>query len=251
IQVLLAEIEELRTGKRPSERETSPEYDPNQEVPLTFRNVVELQHVNQKLDKLVREMRAQHNNDDEDLNRTRFDELKKEHQQQQEKLKETKNQFDSLETQMTSLIQERDFLRLLVSRSSSSQATSSTNQTVDIHQIENLRDQVNRLQEKIDILTKKNTQLTNEKDDLIRTSNEKFRSIQYELLTARTELEQTNEKLNLINEEQATNRLTIASLRTEIHGWQERHSMLVQIRNKQEQQYFNVLTVCSEKSTKI
>ncbi|CAF4718223.1 unnamed protein product, partial [Rotaria sp. Silwood2] len=74
------------------------------------------------------------------------------------------------------------------------------------------------------------------------TSNEKFRSIQYELLTARTELEQTNEKLNLINEEQATNRLTIASLRTEIHGWQERHSMLVQIRNKQEQQYFNVLT---------
>jgi hypothetical protein len=56
--------------------------------------------VNQKLDKLVREMRAQNNNDDEDLNRTRFDELKKEHQQQQEKLKETKNQFDALETQV-------------------------------------------------------------------------------------------------------------------------------------------------------
>ncbi len=37
IQVLLSEIEELRTGKRPSERETSPEYDPNQQVPLTFR----------------------------------------------------------------------------------------------------------------------------------------------------------------------------------------------------------------------
>ncbi|CAF3693626.1 unnamed protein product [Rotaria sp. Silwood1] len=191
-------------------------------------------------------MRAQNNNNDEDLNRTRFDELKKEHQQQQEKLKETKNQLDSLETQMTSLIQERDFLRLLVSRSSSSQTTSSTNQTVDIHQIENLRDQVNRLQEKIDILTKKNAQLTNEKDDFIRTSNEKNRSIQYELLTARTELEQTNEKLNLINEEQATNRLTITSLRTEINGWQERHSMLNQIRNKQEQQYFNVLNVCSE-----
>ncbi|CAF3987060.1 unnamed protein product, partial [Rotaria sordida] len=242
IQVLLAEIEELRTGKRPSERETSPEYDLNQEVPLTFRNVVELQHVNQKLDKLVREMRAQHNNDDEDLNRTRFDELKKEHQQQQEKLKETKNQLDSLETQMTSLIQERDFLRLLVSRSSSSQSTSSTNQSVDIHQIENLRDQVNRLQEKIDILTKKNTQLTNEKDDLIRTSNEKIRTIQYELLTARTEIEQTNDKLNLINDEQATNRLTIASLRTEINGWQERHTMLLQIRNKQEQQYFNILS---------
>ncbi len=56
--------------------------------------------MNQKLDKLVREMRAQNNNDDEDLNRTRFDELKKEHQQQQEKLKETKNQFDALETQV-------------------------------------------------------------------------------------------------------------------------------------------------------
>jgi uncharacterized coiled-coil DUF342 family protein len=77
--------------------------------------------VNQKLDKLVREMRSQNNTEDEDLNRTRFDELKKEHQQQQEKLKETKNQLDSVETQMTSLIQERDFLRLLVSRSSSSQ----------------------------------------------------------------------------------------------------------------------------------
>jgi predicted translin family RNA/ssDNA-binding protein len=64
------------------------------------RNVVELQHVNQKLDKLVREMRSQSNKDDEDLNRTRFDELKKEHQQQQEKLKETKNQLDSLETQV-------------------------------------------------------------------------------------------------------------------------------------------------------
>ncbi len=87
---------------------------------------------------------------------------------------------------MTSLIQERDFLRLLVSRSSSSQSvyikdlnyeintkniffqTSSVNQSVDIHQIENLRDQVNRLQEKIEVLTKKNTQITNEKDDLIR-----------------------------------------------------------------------------------
>ncbi len=46
--------------------------------------------------------------------------------------------------------------------------TSSTNQTIDIHQIENLRDQVNRLQEKIEILTKKNTQLTNEKDEYIR-----------------------------------------------------------------------------------
>lgn len=45
-------------------------------------------------------MRAQNTNDDEDLNRTRFDELKKEHQQQQEKLKETKNQLDSLETQV-------------------------------------------------------------------------------------------------------------------------------------------------------
>lgn len=67
---------------------------------LLFRNVVELQNVNQKLDKLVREMRAQSNNDDEDLNRTRFDELKKEHQQQQEKLKETRNQLDSLETQV-------------------------------------------------------------------------------------------------------------------------------------------------------
>jgi predicted translin family RNA/ssDNA-binding protein len=71
-----------------------------------IRNVVELQHVNQKLDKLVREMRAQNNNDDEDLNRTRFDELKKEHQQQQEKLKETKNQLDSFETQV-------EFLRKL------------------------------------------------------------------------------------------------------------------------------------------
>ncbi|CAF4407288.1 unnamed protein product, partial [Adineta steineri] len=115
---------------------------------------------------------------------------------------------------MLSLIQERDFLRLLVSRSSSSQSTSSTSPTVDIHQVENLRDQVNRLQEKIEILTKKNTQITNEKDDLIRILNEKVRSIQYELLTARTEVEQTNEKLNLINDEHATNRLTIASLRT-------------------------------------
>lgn len=157
-------------------------------------------------------MRAQNSNDDEDLNRTRFDELKKEHQQQQEKLKETKNQLDSFETQMSSLIQERDFLRLLVSRSSSSQSVSSINQTVDIHQIENLRDQVNRLQDKIEILTKKNTQLINEKDEhmrlnsilnfttknhffCFRTSNEKIRSIQYELLTARTEVEQTNEKV--------------------------------------------------------
>ena len=94
-------------------------------------------------------------------------------------------------------------------------------------------------------------------------SNEKIRSINYELLTARTEIEQTNEKvrdprcrrplvrltvvsrrqLTLIGEEQATNRLTIASLRTEINGWQERHATLVQIRNKQEQQYFHVLTV--------
>ncbi|CAF4155255.1 unnamed protein product, partial [Rotaria sp. Silwood1] len=37
IQVLLAEIEELRTGKGPSDRKTSPEYDLNQEVPVTFR----------------------------------------------------------------------------------------------------------------------------------------------------------------------------------------------------------------------
>jgi hypothetical protein len=65
--------------------------------------------VNQKLDKLVREMRAQNNNDDEDLNRTRFDELKKEHQQQQEKLKETKNQFDALETQVWKSLNERNF----------------------------------------------------------------------------------------------------------------------------------------------
>ncbi len=72
-----------------------------------IRNVVELQHVNQKLDKLVREMRAQNNNDDEDLNRTRFDELKKEHQQQQEKLKETKNQLDSFETQVEFLRQNK------------------------------------------------------------------------------------------------------------------------------------------------
>ncbi|UJR31736.1 hypothetical protein I4U23_019216 [Adineta vaga] len=242
IQVLLSEIEELRTGKRLPERESSSEYDPNQQVPLTFRNVVELQHVNQKLDRLVREMRAQSNTDDEDLHRTRFDELKKDHQQQQEKLKETRNQLDGLETQMASLIQERDFLRLLVSRSSSSQLTSSSNPSVDTHQLENFRDQANRLQEKIEILTKKNSQLTTEKDDLMRTSNEKVRSIQYELLTARTEVEQMTEKLNLIHDEQATNRLTIASLRTEINGWQERHNMLVQIRNKQEQQYFNVLS---------
>ena len=67
-------------------------------------------------------MRAQTNHDDEDLNRTRFDELKKEHQQQQERLKEMKNQLDVLENQVNSLIQERDFLRLLVSRSSSSQS---------------------------------------------------------------------------------------------------------------------------------
>ncbi len=62
--------------------------------------MVELQHVNQKLDKMVREMRAHNTIDDEDLNRTRFDELKKEHQQQQEKLKEAKNQLDNLETQV-------------------------------------------------------------------------------------------------------------------------------------------------------
>ena len=67
----------------------------------SVRNVVELQHVNQKLDKMVREMRAQSNHDDEDLNRTRFDELKKEHQQQQEKLKESRSQIDALETQVT------------------------------------------------------------------------------------------------------------------------------------------------------
>lgn len=70
-------------------------------------------------------MRAQTNHDDEDLNRTRFDELKKEHQQQQERLKETKDQLDVLENQVNSLIQERDFLRLLVSRSSSSQSVRS------------------------------------------------------------------------------------------------------------------------------
>jgi len=64
--------------------------------------------VNQKLDKLVREMRAQNNNDDEDLNRTRFDELKKEHQQQQEKLKETKNQFDALETQVLKFLKTKE-----------------------------------------------------------------------------------------------------------------------------------------------
>lgn len=45
-------------------------------------------------------MRAQSNHGDEDLNRTRFDELKKDHQQQQEKLKETKNELDSLQTQV-------------------------------------------------------------------------------------------------------------------------------------------------------
>jgi len=45
-------------------------------------------------------MRAQNENNDEDLNRKRFDELKKEHQQQQEKFKETKNQLESLETQV-------------------------------------------------------------------------------------------------------------------------------------------------------
>ena len=50
-------------------------------------------------------------------------------------------------------------------------------------------------------------------------------------------------QLRLIDDQEANNRLTIASLRTEINGWQERHSTLVQIRNKQEQQYFNVLTV--------
>ena len=114
----------------------------NVSLSLSKRNVVELQHVNQKLDKMVREMRAQSNPDDEDLNRTRFDELKKEHQQQQEKLKESRSQIDALETQvrltfvrplvrqrsscisrqMASLVQERDFLRLLVSRSSSSQS---------------------------------------------------------------------------------------------------------------------------------
>ena len=61
---------------------------------------MELQHVNQKLEKIVREMRAQSHDEDVDLNRTRFDELKKEHQQQQEKFKETKNQLDALETQV-------------------------------------------------------------------------------------------------------------------------------------------------------
>lgn len=49
-------------------------------------------------------MRAQSNNNDEDLNRTRFDELKKEHQQQQEKLKQTKSQLESLETQVLKFI---------------------------------------------------------------------------------------------------------------------------------------------------
>ena len=64
--------------------------------------------MNQKLDKLVREMRAQTNADDEDLNRTRFDELKKEHQQQQEKLKETRNQLDALETQVRRISNEKN-----------------------------------------------------------------------------------------------------------------------------------------------
>lgn len=45
-------------------------------------------------------MRAQSHDEDVDLNRTRFDELKKEHQQQQEKFKETKSQLDALETQV-------------------------------------------------------------------------------------------------------------------------------------------------------
>lgn len=84
------------------------------------------------------------------------------------------------------------------------------------------------------------------------------------MLTARTEIEQTNEKvrqneffqlnfvvfcfvflfqLNFIGEEQSTNRLMIDSLRTEINGWQQRHSTLNEIRMKQERQYFVVLTV--------
>jgi Sec-independent protein translocase protein TatA len=63
-------------------------------------NVVELQHVNQKLDKMLREMRSHTSNVDEDLNRTRFDELKKDHQQQQEKFKEMRNQFDAVQTQV-------------------------------------------------------------------------------------------------------------------------------------------------------
>jgi len=46
--------------------------------------------------------------------------------------------------------------------------TLSTNQSIDIHQVENLRDQVNRLQEKNEILTKKNAQLINEKDEHVR-----------------------------------------------------------------------------------
>ena len=71
------------------------------------RNIVELQHANQKLDKLVREMQAQNDNNNEDLNRTRFDELKKEHQQQQEKLKETRTQLDLLETQVLFLLKNK------------------------------------------------------------------------------------------------------------------------------------------------
>jgi len=243
IQTLLAEIEELRTGKRPSTNPTESS-DPNQQVPLTFRNVVELQNVNQKLDKMLRELRTQSEHNDEDLNRQRFEELKKDHQVQQEKLRETKIELDSLRTQINSLVQERDFLRLLVSRSSASQTVSRTElpSVVDPHQIENLRDQIERYEKKLDELTKRNSLLNEEKDEISRSANEKIRSLQFDLLTARTEIEQTNEKLNFIGEEQSTNRLMIDSLRTEINGWQQRHSTLNEIRMKQERQYFVVLT---------
>ncbi|CAF1277204.1 unnamed protein product, partial [Didymodactylos carnosus] len=256
IQVLLAEIEEHRTGKRPAEINPTISEDENssQQVPLTFRNVVELQHANQKLDKMVRELRAQNVIEDEDLNRTRFEELKKEHKLQEVKLKEAKTQLEMWETQMNSLVQERDFLRLLVSRSSSqTNSSSSSSVSTNYHQLENLRDQITRLQEKIDELSKKNTQIYNEKDELTRSSNEKIRTLQYELLTSRTEVEQTITKLNLAIDEQSTNRLTITSLRTEIKGWQERHKTILEMKEKQESQYYEILNelrqIKEEKST--
>ena len=58
---------------------------------------------------MLRELREQNNSVDEDLNRTRFDQLKKDHQEQQEKLRETRNQLESLQTQVIDDMKQIDY----------------------------------------------------------------------------------------------------------------------------------------------
>ena len=60
---------------------------------------------------MLRELRTQSEHNDEDLNRQRFEELKKDHQVQQEKLRETKIELDSLRTQVKNAKATRNVLK--------------------------------------------------------------------------------------------------------------------------------------------